>query len=60
MKVTKIEKIIMGVICFMLIIMITCFTSCVMLINKAGDIDKVIIEEGKKVKNIVNEISESP
>lgn len=58
MKITKTEKIIVGMICLMCLVLLASLSSCVLLINKAGGIDNVIIETGKDIKNIATKIKE--
>jgi len=56
MKVSNIEKMIIGIICLMITIMIIAVVSFVNTINEAGGLTNVIIQAGKEINSIAAEI----
>lgn len=57
MKITKIEKVVMGVIVFLFVAIIGSCSYTFHVINEAGGMKQVIIDTGKEMKEISREIS---
>ena len=57
MKITKVEKVVLGVLVFLVLFMVGTISYTANMISEAGGVKSLIIDVGKEIKDIGEEIA---